>query len=362
MFTVNPNKFIAELARQAQSEKVKKSIIYLIRECATKLKLNDVDISASLNNLDKIDRLSPEIHHLHHVLQIAMRRQDISAANITLKKFIQKLIHYSTPDTWITVSSISDSEWEVFIKNEAIRLTEKDCGKIAKIEPIVDSELNIAKDVLNAAINLIARHDPEMFDEIHEQVRMIKLFNGKITMGLTDVRMLGAMFIRLPHTQINPVLYFFEHIIHEASHIHLNCLMAIDPLILNSPEERFMSPLRPDLRPMIGVFHATFVSTRIVRSLIKLYRSTNNPDLLHPLAESMDEVIRGIPEINQNAKLTDNGKRLVEDMQNILDAAIFIKEWKDYDFTTSRPHRFGSGVTKVSAFSRYYRENNLSKL
>src|SRR3990167_5641350 len=105
MFTVNPNKFIAELARQAQSEKVKKSIIYLIRECATKLKLNDVDISASLNNLDKIDRLSPEIHHLHHVLQIAMRRQDISAANITLKKFIQKLIHYSTPDTWITVSS-----------------------------------------------------------------------------------------------------------------------------------------------------------------------------------------------------------------------------------------------------------------
>lgn len=361
MFTINPDRDSAKLARQAQSDKVKKSIAYLIQECVTKLKLSDIDISLSLNTLGSIDRLPPEIHHLHHALQASMRKQDVPITKLTFNKLINTLMNYAVQDSWINVSSIGNSEWETFIANEAIRLTEEDCGETAVIEPILESELNPAKDILNAAINLIARYDPEMFDEICEQVSIIKLFNGKITMGLTDVRMLGAMFIRLPRTKINPVLYFFEHIIHEASHIHLNCLMAIDPIILNLPDERFISPLRPDLRPMIGVFHATFVSTRIVRSLMKLLQTTNDFDLLHPLAESLDEVIRGITEIKKNAKLTENGKQLLEEMQNVLDFGSRINEWKNYDFTKPRSHRFGAGKTIIDTFSSYCHENYLSK-
>jgi hypothetical protein len=359
MFTINPNKETAILSRQAQSSKVKKSINYLIQECINKLKLSDIAAASPLSSLEKIDKLSPEIHYLHHMLQSAMRKQDPLAAKLELYKLINEIINCPTQESWIKVSSITNSAWETFISNEAIRLTKEDCGEIAVIEPISESELIEAKDLLNAAINLIARHDPLMFDEIHEQVSIIKLFNGKVTMGLTDVRMLGAMFIRLPRMQVNSVLYFFEHIIHEASHIHLNCLMAIDPLILNLPDEKFISPLRHDLRPMIGVFHATFVSTRIVRSLVNLYKSTNNIDLLHPLAESMDEVIRGIAEIKQNAKLTENGEKIVNDMQDIVDTTSHLPQWQSYDFIKSRTHRFGAGASKVDSFSRYYYENHI---
>jgi hypothetical protein len=362
MFSIVPNKATAKIARQAQANKVKKSIAYLMRECATKMKLIDEDIDFAIIKLDKINYLAPEIHHLHHTLQSAMRNQSIKETKFTLTKLVHSINDSKNREPWINVSSIGNLEWETSIANEAIRLTEKDCGKVAVINSISESELSESKDILNAALNLIARYDPEMFDEIYVQVAQIKLFNGKITMGLTDVRMLGAMFIRLPRIQLNPVFYFLEHIIHEASHIHLNCLMSIDPLILNHPDERFISPLRSDLRPMVGVYHATFVSTRIARSLKKLYLETNDLNLLHPLAETIDEVIRGIIEINEYANLTDNGKKMVDDMQNTMEDVICMKEWNDYDFTNPRTHRFGAGMTKVDAFKNYYHENYISKI
>src|SRR5260221_14334319 len=99
---------------------------------------------------------------------------------------------------------------------------------------------------------------------------MIKLFCGKVVQGYTDTRVLGAIFLRLPSKNINPLGYFIEHVVHEAFHIYLNCLMASDPIILNSREKCFMSPLRVDPRSMIGVFHATYVSASVSQTFFKL--------------------------------------------------------------------------------------------
>lgn len=42
---------------------------------------------------------------------------------------------------------------------------------------------------------------------------------------------------------------------------------------LNSPEELFPSPLRMDPRPMDGIYHATFVTTRMHRAVKGLIES-----------------------------------------------------------------------------------------
>lgn len=352
MFSIHPNKISAKESRLAQSDRVKKSITYLIEECVNKIEFSGDSAQASLSKLREIERIPPEIHYYHHSLQAAMRRQSINDANIELAKLINAIVNTYAQSNWINISSIGGTDWERFIVNEAIKLTEVDCRKLVEINPISESELNVSKDIVISSLCTIARNDPEMFDEIQEQVRIIKLFNGKVTMGLTDVRMLGAMFIRLPRTNINPELYFLEHIIHEASHIHLNCLMAIDPCILNSPEERFVSPLRSDLRPMIGVFHATFVSARVARTIIKLYQATNNDNLIHTLAETLDEIIRGISEIEAHAILSLAGKKIIESIKEILDSGKALPIWRDYDFSNQRTHRFGSGSTKINDIRR----------
>lgn len=281
-----------------------------------------------------------------------MRQQDTAGARISLFKLISAISNNFLLDKWISITSVGNTEWEKFIVAEAMRVTTEDCGLSAEIKPISQDELFLSKDILNAALSTIARYDADMFDEIQEQVKIIKLFRGKGTMGFTDVRILGAMLIRLPRDNVNPMLYFLEHVIHETSHIHLNCLMATDPIILNLPEERFLSPLRLDPRPMVGVFHAAYVSARIARTFMKLFHATEDRELLHPLAETLDETIRGIMEIEKNAKLTVHGSELVSSIKRFLKSAQLIPEWSQYDFREKRSHRFGAGLTQVTVLQR----------
>ena len=124
--------------------------------------------------------------------------------------------------------------------------------------------------------------------------------------------------------------------------------MAMDPLILNARNERFISPIRPDPRPMSGVLHATYVSAKISRSFIQIYQSTKNEEILHPLAETLDETIRGLDEIERNAKLTSQGKQLFSSLENFITSAISLSEWQLYGFNQFRKHRFGAGETKVA--------------
>jgi HEXXH motif-containing protein len=51
-----------------------------------------------------------------------------------------------------------------------------------------------------------------------------------------------------------PEMNNLEAIIHESSHNKLNLIMHFDPLILNTMEEIFYSPYRPDARHMHGVY------------------------------------------------------------------------------------------------------------
>ena len=126
----------------------------------------------------------------------------------------------------------------------------------------------------------------------------------------------------------------------------------IDPLILNLPDELYKSPLRTDPRPMIGVFHATYVSAKIAQVFLNIYNAIDDRELLHPLAENLDEAIRGILEIEKHAKLTENGQLLVDNINEFIELAKSLPDWKKYDFKTQRIHRFGVGVSKVNELQR----------
>lgn len=352
MFEFNPSKGVAEKAQHFQNERVKKSLIFLFKEYIKKIGIDDSKTSLIISNLLKIKKLTPEIHYLHYAFQDSMRKQKASCAGIYFHKLLDIIFNYSFKNNCISISSVSNLEWECFVIEETKRLTLEDCGEMAEIDSISGVELSRAKDQVCAALCSIAKHDTGMFDEIEQHVQMIKLFRGKITMGFTDARILGAMLIRIPREIVSPVPYFVEHIVHEASHIHLNCLMVVDSLILNSPDDRFVSPLRADPRPMVGILHATFVSARISRTFIKMYLSTGNVELLQIIAEALDETIRGISEIERSAKLTICGDQLVSSMKQLLDSAKHVIDWKSYNFEEKKMHRFGAGETRVADVKR----------
>ncbi|MBY6046190.1 aKG-HExxH-type peptide beta-hydroxylase [Vannielia litorea] len=64
-----------------------------------------------------------------------------------------------------------------------------------------------------------------------------------------------------------------EVLAHECAHSLLFGLTIDEPLTLNPGDARFTSPLRPDPRPMDGIYHATFVSARMAWAMEGLVAS-----------------------------------------------------------------------------------------
>ena len=67
-----------------------------------------------------------------------------------------------------------------------------------------------------------------------------------------------------------------RELVHEAAHQLLFGLAVDEPLVLNSINERYGSPLRTDPRPMDGIFHATFVCARMYYAYERLMQKTDS--------------------------------------------------------------------------------------
>jgi HEXXH motif-containing protein len=79
--------------------------------------------------------------------------------------------------------------------------------------------------------------------------------------GLTSLTLWGAVTL---NTELHRMpLAVAEGLVHEGAHTLLFGYAVDERLVRNSDSERFASPLRPDPRPMDGVFHATFVCARL---------------------------------------------------------------------------------------------------
>ena len=120
---------------------------------------------------------------------------------------------------------------------------------------------------VGAALELLQEVDPAWHAELATLLRMIVLavpaserqvdgFNGASTFFLWGAAILNAEPVR-------SVMSMVDVLVHEGSHLLLFGLSAEGPLMRNSGGERYASPVRADERPIEGIFHACFVTTRV---------------------------------------------------------------------------------------------------
>ena len=81
----------------------------------------------------------------------------------------------------------------------------------------------------------------------------------------------GALFLNA--SSHNNDITMVEVITHETAHCLLYGLSIEESLVLNPDDKYFPSPLRSDLRPMDGIYHATFVSARMHWAMSRLIES-----------------------------------------------------------------------------------------
>lgn len=180
---------------------------------------------------------------------------------------------------------------------------------------------------LNAALAILSEHCPELAQEFHELVREIILVapdgsSDSEFEGGTSFKLWGALFLNAECTPTPAQLAVT--LAHEQGHAVLFGMCREEMLVHNLDDERFWSPIRQAKRPMEGIFHATFVSARMIDVLITLRRNMSlsrrdRAKLDLDLETSANVYEEGVEIISRHARMTETGQAIFEDMTRTMD-------------------------------------------
>lgn len=172
-----------------------------------------------------------------------------------------------------------------------------------------------ALDLMETAIPHLAQ---EFYGLVHEIV-LASSATGKGEMrfdGASSYMLWGALFLNVDEGK--SALEMLETLIHESSHSLLFGMCTEEALVNNDDEATFHSPLRPDPRPMDGIYHATYVSARMHYAIAEAILS---PVLDTAQREEADRLLRssyrafrdGYQIVAEHGDLTLTGEHLIQE-------------------------------------------------
>lgn len=273
----------------------------------------DIDISFIIDKYENIDseyKFSPIIYNQFSKLSYYADKGEVPQIIDVLHE-LNILTDEDIFNSKFQFSTILTEKWEMDfiskIRNEHIP---SKSGENTLILPILTPNLSVYEKLFMNLKEQIKQIDFEFYQELENYVTRVKLFNGKALKAATSASVFGAIYLKLPPVNENPQAYFADHIIHETSHLHLDILLAFDKIVLNDSGERFDAPIRIDPRPMTGIFHATFVLSRMVRLFQRLVKDTQEIEYIKRLDVFKRQFHQGFETIEQNALLTENGHKI----------------------------------------------------
>jgi HEXXH motif-containing protein len=98
--------------------------------------------------------------------------------------------------------------------------------------------------------------------------------------------------------------------VHEVWHARLNAALAVSPLFYDDESALYGSPLRPDPRPMFGLFHQMFVLSRLFyfhRRLSSVYEDSRKS-----VVRVYGQLVAAVRTVAGQAQLDPGGVDLVK--------------------------------------------------
>jgi hypothetical protein len=170
---------------------------------------------------------------------------------------------------------------------------------------------------LRDAIALIKSVWPKALAEFPLFVRRMVVYRGHAAIGFTDFRYHGSIFFKHEHLMSHPAITgVAEDLIHEAAHVRLNALMAVQPLFTNDDRAIYPSPLRKDLRSMYGLFHQMFVLAR-TSELYRRIGDITTFDCRKDFCKSMEGMNFALATVSKHARLTAAGSQITESIRRL---------------------------------------------
>lgn len=180
------------------------------------------------------------------------------------------------------------------------------------------------REGLEGALGLIAATLPTWHAELPQTLARV------VPVGYEPERHLSASYREAPgliYVTLHPsTLTMAEAIVHEVQHGKLNALSWLDPVLTNGHSEWTASPVRPDLRPIMGVLLAAHAFVPVAALHAALAASDHplaaSPELARRRAEVLASNDAALATLRRLARPTAVGRRVLDALVASHDALV----------------------------------------
>jgi hypothetical protein len=292
------------------------SLRYIVDQVGSELEFSKADFDGFIQQAER-HPVSPQAFCLYHDLVFALEENDDFQ---WATRLFSELIHLPFPSGGPVIFDLPDPKTTSAGRRYA-RFIDADFTANFEIHPPSSVAAANCRAQIKGAFALMDAGDPDLAAEIRALVLEVVLAAGTedpklMTFdGASAFMLWGAIMINA--NRRDGELDMVQMLTHESAHDLLFGFCADGPLVENSPEELFPSPLRVDLRPMEGIYHATFVTARMYRVVKRLIDSGVLParlkeQALKDLKGNARLFQKGIKVVNQHAKFTAHGAALMQ--------------------------------------------------
>lgn len=207
------------------------------------------------------------------------------------------------------------------------------------LQAVSPADLAQGRVLVAQALQVLQGAAPELFAELSVVLQEVVLARAGAQCrlnfnGVSSFAAWGAIGINLAAHTAWPQVY--KTLVHECGHLVLFALAQEQPLVLNPPEQRLGSPLREDLRPLDGIYHAAFVSAREALALEAclqwhetqgLAQGQDTALLTALLEDSVLAFWDCCAQLQQHGRLAPLGSRILHDAQAYMREAFEVQVW-----------------------------------
>ena len=322
MFRFDPTEKQAQAHDTAMHVALADSLVNLAQQVQSVLPSMTADaVSAWRDRVLREGPVSPAIFGAYYDLVQALRDDDFVTAQSLWEEILSAQSVPGGPQINILGSDYCEQTTDRFKRYMGNGKT--GVSGIARPHP-KDSNRFAAR--LREALAIIDEHRPELVAELRHLIRDIVLVapddrSGIEFEGGTSFKLWGGLFL---NAECDPsAIQLAVTLAHEEGHAVLFGMCRDEMLVENLDDERFWSPIRQSMRPMEGIFHATFVSARMIDLLIHLRQveGLSVADKQHvqtDLDQAMHIYREGVILIREHARLTETGRQVFEAMDTAM--------------------------------------------
>lgn len=266
MFTINPNPAYAQFRAKDLKSRLDESLDFFYKCCKRKLgSLTDYSdtfdmprgvLLSQLEDMRSSSRIGIRLGFSHYLESLEL--DGVKGIYDAISQFTPReyvFYHGIIVDYYDGINPFEKKLIDLFIKD---RLPEN-----IKNLPISEQIFNKNSQALSKALDVLKAVDQELYGEITALIHHIIFTNIEGLSSSSCFELMGLVCCSVIEEDLSWVA-MLEKVLHEAAHTCLFLLNLDDALVLNELNEVYVTPLRPDARPVYGIFHAYYVSLKIL--------------------------------------------------------------------------------------------------